>query len=385
MPTAYAQIRTANAASADQEGEPEALPRTRRRLEGALARVGLHARASVQAGSRDWRRWLRTLRALTTAATGHRDPPASTSSCRSPAAADAAAAALEALAVLAPRAESATLVDNSREGAAVGAAAAPTGVRVLGARRLQGSYYARNAGAARRRRRRGSCSSTPTARRPRGSSSAYLDPAPASRDRNRRRRRTAAAPGASRAARYAASRGHIDERFHIEHGPLPGRRHGQPARPPRRLRRGRRLRGDRSAAAATSTSAGACSGPGGRSSTARSRAEHRPPAIPTRSRLLAAKARRHAAGRAWVNRRWPGALPRPPIARPLPARRRSSPPGGRCAGIGSAPRFKLIDMRLAAAALGRLLARRQRRSARRPRPAGARRRLSPASCRDPSR
>ena len=260
--------------------------------------------------------------------------------------ADAAAATLAAIAPLGSRARSITLVDNSREGA-LDAVEAPAGISVLRAARLQGSYYSRNAGVA-----RGSAEwilFVDSDCRPAADLiDRYLDPEPAA-GVGVVAGGVRSAPGVSRAARYAASRGHIDEGFHIEHGPYPA---GVTANLLVRRR--------------------AFESVSGFIETVRSGAdvdfcwrlqrqgwtlEHRPGASlehvhPDELDRLYGKARRHAAGRAWVNSRWPGALPRPAIARPL---LRAPAVAAFWALRGDRERagFKLIDMRLSAAsALG---------------------------------
>jgi GT2 family glycosyltransferase len=83
--------------------------------------------------------------------------------------------------------------------------------------------------------------------------------------------------------------------------------------------------------------------------------EHRPGAVlehahPDDVPRLLSKARRHSAGRRWVNDRWPGALPRPPIARPL---LRAPAVAAYWALRGNRERaaFKIVDMRLSFASL----------------------------------
>ena len=154
------------------------------------------------------------------------------------------------------------------------------------------------------------------------------------------------------AARYARSRGQIEEGFHLDTGPHPS-----------------------GVTANLLVRRAAWEGVGGFQEGVRSGADldfcwraqdagwgflHRPSARvehlhPERIRGMARKARRHAAGRAWVNRRYPGALPRPRVLVPL----------GR-AGAGSAAwlvrgeperaLFKLIDLAWAGSMLGGYLA-----------------------------
>jgi GT2 family glycosyltransferase len=120
-------------------------------------------------------------------------------------------------------------------------------------------------------------------------------------------------PG-SAATRWARSRGAIDERFHLDTGPRPA-----------------------GVTANLLVRRAAWSGVGGFREGIRSGGDvefcwrvqeagwgfdHRPRAVVAhRDRDdvagMLAKARRHGAGRAWVNRIFPGALPRPPLARPL--------------------------------------------------------------------
>jgi GT2 family glycosyltransferase len=156
-----------------------------------------------------------------------------------------------------------------------------------------------------------------------------------------------AAPGDSLAARYARSRSHIDERFHLESGPYPA---GVTAN-----LLVRRAAFDEIGGFEGSVRSGADLDFCWRVQQAGWGLEHRPGAEvahrhPDDVARLMAKARRHAAGRAWVNRRWPGALPRPPIARPL---LRGPLVAGWWALRGERERavFKLIDIRLQAASL----------------------------------
>ncbi len=251
--------------------------------------------------------------------------------------------AIAALAPLVPAAASVTLVDNSREGSAT--ALAVPGVTVLTAGRLQGSYYARNVGA-------GAGSAEwllfidSDCRPPAGLIAAYLEPEPAA-GVGILAGAVRPAPATSRAARYAASRGEIDERFHLEHGPRPA-----------------------GVTANLIVRRAAFDAVGGFEETVRSGGdvdfcwrvqeagfslEHRPAAVlehdnPDSVARLAAKARRHAAGRAWVNQRWGEVLPRPRLARPF---LRGPLVAAYWAAQGDRERaaFKLIDMRLAGAAL----------------------------------
>jgi GT2 family glycosyltransferase len=256
----------------------------------------------------------------------------------------AAAETLEAIAVLAPRATSVTLVDNSREGSAA-ALEAQAGVDVLRAAEIQGSYYARNAGAGATRAPwllfvDSDCLP------PADLIERYLAPEPAPAT-GIVAGGVRSAEGASFAARYAADRGHIDEGFHIAHGPHPA-----------------------GVTANLLVRRAAFEDVGGFEQGVRSGAdvdfcwrvqeagwvlEHRPSATlrhrhPDDVPRLLAKARRHAAGRAWVNDRWPGALPRPPIARPL-LRAPLVALWWALRGNRERARFKLVDMRLSAASL----------------------------------
>jgi len=256
----------------------------------------------------------------------------------------AAAEALAALAVLVAEAASVTLVDNSREGAA-DALEPPAGVRVHAATAIQGSYYARNEGAA------ATVSPwllfvdsdcLPAA----GMLGRYFEPAPGERT-GLLAGAVRAAPGDSRAARYAASRSHIDERFHLESGPYPS---GVTAN-----LLVRRAAFDEVGGFDASVRSGGDLDFCWRVQRAGWALEHRPAAElahrhPDEIPRLLAKARRHAAGRAWVNRLWPGALPRPPIARPF---LRGPLVAGWWLLRGDRERaaFKLIDIRLQAASL----------------------------------
>ena len=263
-----------------------------------------------------------------------------------PFAGDAAAAgeALAALAVLVPEAASVTLVDNSREGAAA-ALQPPAGVGVLAATAIQGSYYARNAGAA--------ATGSPwllfvdsDCLPPAGMVGRYFEPGPGERT-GLLAGAVRAAPGDSRAARYAASRTHIDERFHLETGPYPS---GVTAN-----LLVRRAAFDEVGGFDASVRSGGDLDFCWRVQRAGWKLEHRPAAElehrhPDEIPRLLAKARRHAAGRAWVNRLWPGALPKPPIARPF---LRGPLVAAWWALRGDRERavFKLIDIRLQAASL----------------------------------
>ena len=234
-----------------------------------------------------------------------------------PFAGDAAAAAeaLAALAVLVAEAASVTLVDNSREGAA--ATVSPWLLFV-------------------------DSDCLPAA----GMLGRYFEPAPGERT-GLLAGAVRAAPGDSRAARYAASRSHIDERFHLESGPYPS---GVTAN-----LLVRRAAFDEVGGFDASVRSGGDLDFCWRVQRAGWALEHRPAAElahrhPDEIPRLLAKARRHAAGRAWVNRLWPGALPRPPIARPF---LRGPLVAGWWLLRGDRERaaFKLIDIRLQAASL----------------------------------
>jgi mycofactocin glycosyltransferase len=253
------------------------------------------------------------------------------------------AIALIAPLVATPLVAGATLVDNSRDGAAAGLGAG--GVAVLRAARLQGSYYARNQGAANGQAAwllfvDSDCIP------PADLASRYLDPLPAES--------TGIVAGGVRSAgadslagRYAASRGHIDEGFHIEHGPYPA---GVTAN-----LLVRRAAFEEVGGFVEDVRSGADVDFCWRVQQRGWKLEHRPDAAlehahPDEVRRLLSKARRHSAGRAWVNRRWPGALPRPPIARPL---LRAPLVAAYWALRGDRERaaFKLIDIRLSLARL----------------------------------
>lgn len=263
-----------------------------------------------------------------------------------PFAGDRAAAeeTLDAVGVLAPRAETLTVVDNSREGS-VSSISVPAGVAVLRAAQIQGSYYARNAGAGATEAPwilfiDSDCVPPPDL------IDRYLDPEPAV-GTGVVAGGVRSVAGESLAARYAADRGHIDEGFHIDHGPHPA-----------------------GVTANLLVRRAAFNAVGGFEQGVRSGAdvdfcwrvqeagwalEHRPGAAlahrhPDDVARLLAKARRHAAGRAWVNRRWPGALPRPSIARPL-LRAPLVAAYWVMRGDRERARFKLIDMRLSATSL----------------------------------
>lgn len=263
-----------------------------------------------------------------------------------PFAGDRAAAeqTLEAIAALVPRAAGVTLVDNSREGSG-SAPAAPAGIRVLRAAAIQGSYYARNEGA-RATRAPWLLFVDSDCLPPAELIDRYLDPEPAERT-GIVAGGVRSAPGESFAARYAADRGHIDESFHIEHGPYPA---GVTAN--LLVRRaafeevGGFEQGVRSGADVDFCWRVQEAGWGLEHRPAASLEHRHPDDVP---RLLA-KARRHAAGRAWVNERWPGALPRPPLARPL-LRAPLVAAWWTLRGDRERARFKLVDMRLSAAAL----------------------------------
>ena len=174
----------------------------------------------------------------------------------------------------------------------------------------------------------------------------YLDPVPGERT-GILAGAVRAAPGDSLAARYAASRGHIDERFHLEHGPYPA---GVTAN----------LMVRREAFAEVGGFEGGIRSGGDvdfcwRVQRAGWGLEHRPEAAvghrhPDEVARILAKARRHMTGRAWVNSRWPGALPRPPIARPFLRGPLVAAWWG-VRGDRERARFKLIDIQLAAASL----------------------------------
>jgi GT2 family glycosyltransferase len=256
---------------------------------------------------------------------------------------EAARESLAAIAPLAPSVATVTFVDNSREGSAAGKA--PEGVDVLPATRLQGSYYARNEGAA-----HGSAEwllfidsdCVP----PAGLPAAYLDPTP-EEDVGLVAGGVRSAASESFAGRYAGDRGHIDERFHIEHGPYPA---GVTAN-----LLVRRAAFDDVGGFVEDVRSGADVDFCWRVQERGWKLEHRPAASlehahPDDVPRLLSKARRHAAGRAWVNDRWPGALPRPPIARPL-FRAPLVAAYWALRGNRERAKFKLVDMRLSFASL----------------------------------
>ena len=257
----------------------------------------------------------------------------------------AARATVVAIAPLAaaPRTESITLVDNSREGSADGLGR--DGVEILRAARLYSSYFARNEGAAQGRAEwllflDSDCLPPPDL------PARYLDPPPAA-GVGIVAGGVRSAPADSKAGRYAGSRGHIDEGFHIEHGPHPA---GVTAN-----LLVRRSAFDEVGGFVADVRSGADVDFCWRVQERGWELEHRPQAAlehahPDDVARLLAKARRHAAGRAWVNGRWPGALPRPPLARPL---LRAPLVAAYWALRGDRERasFKLIDIRLSLASL----------------------------------
>jgi GT2 family glycosyltransferase len=154
------------------------------------------------------------------------------------------------------------------------------------------------------------------------------------------------------AARYARSRGQIEEGFHLDTGPHPS-----------------------GVTANLLVRRAAWEGVGGFQEGVRSGADlefcwrvqdagwgflHRPSARvehlhPERIRGMTRKARRHAAGRAWVNRRYPGALPRPRLLAPL-ARAGAGSAAWLVRGEPERALFKLIDLAWAGSMLGGYLA-----------------------------
>ena len=198
------------------------------------------------------------------------------------------------------------VVDNGGVGALDGSAHG----RVEVATAERSSYYARNAGA----ERTGApwilfmdadCMPVPSIL------DAYFDPEPGVRC-GVVAGAVRAAPGESLAARYAASRGHLDEAFHLEAKPYPA---GITANLLVRRRIWESLggfqEGVRSGADVEFCWRAQEAG-WGLEHRLRAGVEHRHP--DSLSELLR-KAARYGAGRRWVNRRYPGSMPRPRVAR----------------------------------------------------------------------
>jgi hypothetical protein len=161
------------------------------------------------------------------------------------------------------------------------------------------------------------------------------------------------APGQEElAARYARSRGQIGEGFHIRTGPHPA---GVTAN-----LLVRRAAWEEVGGFQEGVRSGADLEFCWRVQDAGWRLLHRPSARVEhlhreRLRGMARKARRHAAGRAWVNRRYPGALPRPGALRPV-ARAGAGSLVFLARGERERALFKLIDLVWAGSMLAGYLA-----------------------------
>jgi hypothetical protein len=154
------------------------------------------------------------------------------------------------------------------------------------------------------------------------------------------------------AARYARSRGQIGEEFHIRTGPHPA---GVTAN-----LLVRRAAWEEVGGFQEGVRSGADLEFCWRVQDAGWRLLHRPSARvehlpPERLRGMARKARRHAAGRAWVNRRYPGAQPRPGTLRPV-ARAGAGSVLFLARGERERALFKLIDLVWAGSMLAGYLA-----------------------------
>ena len=147
------------------------------------------------------------------------------------------------------------------------------------------------------------------------------------------------APGASLAARYAAARGHLDETFHLAAEPYPA---GITANLLVRRRTWETLggfqEGVRSGADVEFCWRAQDAG-WGLEHRPRARVEHR---HADSLRELLRKAARYGAGRRWVNRRYPGSMPRPRLAREL-VRAVAGGVAWPLAGQPTRGAFKLID------------------------------------------
>ncbi len=231
--------------------------------------------------------------------------------------------------------DEALVVDNGGSLALEGLAHGRVEVAVATGERS--SYYARNAGAERTRApwilfMDADCAPAT------GILDAYFEPEPGVRC-GVVAGAVRAAAGPSLAERYAASRGHLDEIFHLEAEPYPA---GITANLLVRRRTWETLGGFQEG-----VRSGADVEFCWRAQEAGWSLEHRPSAEvehghPDSLGEMLRKGARYGAGRRWVNRRYPGSMPRPRLARDL-ARSLAGGVGWPLAGQPTRGLFKLID------------------------------------------